>query len=374
MKRLFQSALLLVGLALSGCGRDNNNHVGTPIQPGQPIPPIARVEFYLLSPNLSNRGLGVFRVDSLNGTLTPVGGAPYAAGSSFNHVAFDAGIRTVYASEAVTGQISGFRLNPENGSLEPLAGFPVASVPRGGVELDLDGDELYVSGTDSIDGFRIDRNTGALSRLGGFPLRVPGLVDAQVSRFAPNGFFYVADVGSDQILTFAHDELTGALSLVSSIPSGGTDPRAVEFDPTGSFMYLAEGDGTLQGFRLGANGSLTRLTGFPVRYAPPGAFTFDFAFDQGNLYIGDVTSNTLNAFRVGPDGQLTQLGGYPATGGANSVLAYPTPTTFLYLSNRGANSITGFRADAAGTRTSVPGSPFLGSGAPTALVPAVVSF
>lgn len=377
MRRLFKFGLALLTLSVLGCGETNNDvSINQPLPSGSPIIPIARLEFYTLGANFNGGGINSFRTDSQTGALTPVAGQPFATGSQYFTVAFSRPGRFVYGVDVVSNNINGFRLDPTSGTLTALPGFPVASVSNASVYLDLDGDEMYLPGLDSIDGFRIDQNTGALSRLAGFPLPVPGMVNAQIGLFAPNGFFYVADRGSDQIFIFSHNETTGGLTLVGTTPTGSREPLGLEIDETGRFLYTNHFDGTLQGFSLGANGSLTRVTPTAVTYSGPNQLTYEFTIKDRILYIGDNTGNNLNAFSVGTSGALTPVAGYPATGlGGQAVMSFRNPLLpYIYISRPG-NQIAAFRVDANGNRTALPGAPFAtgGSGRLTDLVPVEVT-
>lgn len=377
MRSLTKLGLALLTLSVLGCGETNNDiAINQPLPSGSPVIPIARLEFYTLGANFNGGGINSFRTDSQTGALTPVAGQPFAVGSQFFSVAYSRPGRFVYGVDTATNNISGFRLEPTTGALTALPGFPVTSVSNASVFLDLDGDEMYVPGLNSIDGFRIDQSTGALSRIAGFPLPVAGMVNAQIGLFAPNGFFYVADRGSDQIFTFSHSDATGGLTLVGSTPTGSREPLGLEVDETGRFLYTNHFDGTLQGFSLGANGALTRVTPTAVPFSGSNQLTFEMTIKERILYIGDNTGNQLNAFSIGSTGALTPVAGYPAAGlGGQAVMSFRNPLLpYIYISRPG-NQIAAFRVDANGNRIAVPGTPFGtgGSGRLLDLVPVEVT-
>jgi len=377
LRKLIHLLVLLLTLSVLGCGETNNDvNVNVPPPSGSPVNPIARLEFYALGANLNGGGINAFRVESQTGTLTPVAGQPFAPGASFFSVAFSRPGRFVYGIDTVTNNISGFRLEPTTGVLTALPGFPVASVSNASVFLDLDGDEMYLPGLTSIDGFRIDQATGAITRMAGFPLTVPGMVDAQIGHFAPNGFFYVADRGSNQIFSFSHNEATGALTLVGTTPTGSSQPLGLEADETGRFLYCNHTDGTLQGFSLGANGALTRVTPTAVTYGGPNQVSWEFTCKDRILYIGDNVGNNLNAFSISSTGALTPVAGYPVAGtGGAAVMSFRNPLLpYIYISRAVASQINAFRVDTNGNRSSVPGAPFQAGSRVTDLVPVEVTF
>jgi len=366
----------LLALSVLGCGETNNDvSINQPLPTGSPVIPIARVEFYALGTNFRAAGINMYRVDSQTGQLNAVAGQPFAPGAHMSTAAYSPPGRYVYGSDTVTNQVSGFRLDGATGALLPLAGFPIASVANASVFADPDGDEMYVVGEDSIDGFRVNQATGALSRMNGFPLTVPGMINAQFGYFAPNGFFYVTDLDSNQIFTFSHDEATGALSLIGTTPTVSVGPLSLKADETGRFLYCNHGDGTLQGYNLGANGSLTRFTSTPVTYASAGQNVHQFTIKDRILYIGDNPGN-LNAFSLGANGALSPVAGYPVGGaGGGIAMSFRNPLLpYVYTTRTQSNQINGFRVDSSGNRTAVPGTPFSAAGAPTDLVPIEVTF
>lgn len=376
MRKLFKLALLtLTTLSVLGCGETNNDvSFNQPPPSGSPVTPIGRLEFYTLGCNFNGRGINMYRVDSGTGSLTPVPGQPFSVGTSLASADSTPNGRFVYGDDTVTNQLLGFRLEPTTGVLTPLPGFPRPTLVNSTLSID-DGAHLYVIGEDTIDGFNIDSNTGALSQLNGFPLVVPGMTDAQVGRFSHTGFLFVSDLASDRIFSFRHDEASGSLTLVGSAPAG-TDPAGLQMDDTRRFLYVSHRDGTLLGFNVNTDGTLTRVGQGPVQFGPPGQFAYRFVVKDGILYIGDNVGNNLNAFRVGSTGSLTQVSGYPAAGlGGQTVMGFQNPLLpYIYIASLARNEINGFRVDANGNRTPVPGMPFQGSGAPSNLEGIEVTF
>lgn len=356
-------------LAVTGCGSETNNTV--PDNGNIPVPPIGRIATYLVAGNFDGRALDVFRVDN-NGALsaaappTPLGFSVYALTAHGSQPFIYAG---------ALNQVTGFRID-SNGILTRLPGLPQATVPDGTVGIDSDGDQLYAPGEDTIDGFAVDQTTGALTRLPNFPLPVPGMTDAVETAFdAEDRFVHVSALGSKAIFNFAHNDQSGALTLLGQTPTAA-GPQGIKYDPTGRFLYVSQDNGTIQGFSRNASGSLTPLGGgFPVSFAPPGSFSPRFDFKNGTLFIGDRTSRTLNAFTVQNDGQLTQVAGYPVANGGGEVASYPLPLDqFLYVGDRLGSRITGFSVGAGSQVTPLLGSPFATTGGTTELLPVIVNF
>ncbi len=363
-RNLLAATAVLLGVC--GCGNETNNNV---VDNGNiPVPPIGRIATYLVAGNFEGRALDVFRVDN-SGALTPTGAPTRLASSVYSLTAQGPFIYT-----GANNQVTGFRID-NNGALTPLPGLPQSTVPDGTVAIDRDGDQLYAPGEDSIDGFAVDAGTGALTRLPNFPLPVPGMADAVETAFDLSGdFVHVSALGSRAIFNFAHNNQTGALTLVSQTATLA-GPQGIKYDPSGRFLYVSEDNGTIQGFAREASGNLTPLAGFPVSFAPPGSFSPRFDFKDGTLFIGDRTSRTLNAFSVQSSGQLTSVPGYPVTNGGGEVASYPLPLNqFLYVGDRLGSRITGFSVGANSQVSPLPGSPFATTGGTTELLPVVVTF
>jgi 6-phosphogluconolactonase len=64
----------------------------------------------------------------------------------------------------------------------------------------------------------------------------------------------------------------------------GSQPRALQFDGTGDFLYVANGtDDTISGYSVLASGTLTALTGSP--FSAVGNQTFGLALDQSKKFL-----------------------------------------------------------------------------------------
>jgi 6-phosphogluconolactonase len=132
--------------------------------------------------------------------------------------------------------------------------------------------------------------------------------------FAPDDrFFFVADLGSDRVDGYRFDAATGAIEPADPPYVGlapGTGPRHAKFSADGRFFYVVgELAGTVTAFRYDAvRGALTP---FQIVSALPAGF-------RG--------ANTSSEIRIHPDGR------------------------FVYVANRGSNTIAVFARDPASGR------------------------
>lgn len=96
-----------------------------------------------------------------NGSLTPVPGSPFAAGT--NPISMTTVKNFLYVSNDMG--ISGFGIDGSNGGLTPLAGSPFA-IHAAPITTDPGGNYLYGSAAAGMLSFRIDPSTGALVQIG----------------------------------------------------------------------------------------------------------------------------------------------------------------------------------------------------------------
>jgi 6-phosphogluconolactonase (cycloisomerase 2 family) len=219
-------------------------------------------------------------------------------------------------------------------------------------------------------------------------------------------YLLAANAGSGSVSVF---RVLGAhLALTDRVPSGGSEPNAVAQHGTLVYVLNTAGSSSVVGFRL-QNGKLTRiadsqrfLSGNFVESA-----SLAFSPDGRELVVTERATNSIDVFRVHTDGRLSSITVNPAagagtfsavfapngavlvseTGGpgpASSTISsyaiaddgtlHPISETvptlgaancwnvvtpdgrFVYTSNAGTSSISGFRIGANGALTPLPGT------------------
>jgi 6-phosphogluconolactonase (cycloisomerase 2 family) len=166
------------------------------------------------------------------------------------------------------------------------------------------------------------------------------------------GDFVILPVGVDGRL----GPMSGAVKDMGSGPNKerqeAPHPHGVVFDPAGRFVAAADlGIDKVQIFRL-AEGGLARVSKASVA---PGAGPRHIAFDHfgKRLYIVNELNATVTAFdydaATGQIGKLlqtvsTEPSGYSGPHSTAEIAIHPSGK-FLYASNRGHNSIVGYRID-----------------------------
>lgn len=147
----------------------------------------------------------------------------------------------------------------------------------------------------------------------------------------------------------------------------------------GNFVYTNDntsGANTVSAFSVDANGVLTQIAGSPFATSGTGSGSGFFASNRatvcsvGNfLYASNAGSNTVSGFSIDPvTGNLISVPGSPfSTGGlagAGISLAETPDGQFLMAGNAGSSNVTVFRIAANGALTPITGSPFSAGASP----------
>jgi 6-phosphogluconolactonase len=206
------------------------------------------------------------------------------------------------------GQIRGFRVRPD-GSLKPIArsARPLSDGAQAPAEVSFspDGHLLAVTekNTSRIDTYRVHPD----GRVGD-PV-VNDSVGATPFGFAfdPAGHLIVSEAGGSTAssYTVAADGTIGPIT--SLVPTLQGAACWVAVTPDGRFAYTGNGGGSVTGFAVGANGSLTRLDANGLSATSPGANEITISPDGADLYVSNPGTGAVTAFAIGHDGSLTAL-------------------------------------------------------------------
>ena len=281
---------------------------------------------HLYVANAGSNDVTAFRVDGARlariGTFASQGTRP---------VSVAVGERSVYVLNAGSNTIAGFRVGAD-GTLSPIPGSPWAlgDGADGGAALRLTngGRVLVVTErvSNTLETFSVGHD-GALERRGSIASSGGGPFGFDVT---PRGQAIVSEAGAGAASSYAIGR-DGALQLVSgSVSTAGQAATCwLIVDRAGHFAYTANaGSGTITGYAIAANGTLTRLdesgiTGDLGAGSQP--LDLDLSRDSRFLYVLKNGTGTVGAFRVGSDGSLTTLADTPgllASSGFMGVAAY----------------------------------------------------
>ena len=273
--------------------------------------------------------------------------------------------------------LSVFRCDPTTGALSPVQ--EVKSANPSFVALDPARRFLYVINeiddyegqkSGSAEAYAIDPNTGLIELLNRQSLHSPMPAHLAVDPTGHNlvvanyigGNFVVLPIGVDGRLGPVSGEVKDLGSGPNSERQEAPHPHGVVFDPAGHFIATADlGIDKVQIFRL-TEGGLARVSEASVA---PGAGPRHVVFDHigKRLYVVNELNATVTAFdydaatgRIGNILQTisTEPTGYCGPHSTAEIATHPSGK-FLYASNRGHNSIVGYRIDPATGLLSVNG-------------------
>jgi YVTN family beta-propeller protein len=310
-------------------------------------------------------------------------GVPGTGGTLTEGLAISPDAKYLYIANFTTNSVAGFQIFPA-GNIGALPNSPFTtgfSTPLG-VAPDPGGGHLFAwNHGDEIAASTINAD-GSLTNITGSPFTVPGApTNPFAGSVAPDGdHLYVPNENNNpaaapETVTAYSVAANGAVSFLQNIASGNpavqSNPFGSAITPDGDFLYVSNpedgANGTISGFQVNANGTLTTVDvspGIPFawRDAAPGNHPLNMAVspDGNHLYVATRASNTVNAYTINGDGSLTPVPGQPfPTGGLNGKALALTPDgNRLYVSNNGSNNVSGFDVAGNGALTLISGSPF----------------
>jgi len=268
-----------------------------------------------------------------------------------------------YVVNKNANSVSVFVLGRATGFLSPLTGgrgspFAVGISPTS-VAVHPSGNFAYVTSPDSnsITAIATNSSTGALTPVPGSPF-TPGASGSRPQSIGidPSGrFAYVVNGGSSTVSTFNIDTATGALRLVSSVPTGLL-PFSITIDSTGRFAYVANlNSDNVSAFRIDATtGTLASVAGSPFTVAPDGRGPNSVSIDPSGKFaiVANETSDNVSVFHIdAASGTLASVAGSPFTvvpNGHRPQSASIDPSgKFVYVLNKLSDNVSAFALDAA---------------------------
>jgi 6-phosphogluconolactonase (cycloisomerase 2 family) len=292
-----------------------------------------------------------------DGSLTELGGSPYAAGIDTRGVVATPNAEHLYATNYNGTSFSAFDIGTD-GALSTIAGspFPAGDAPNS-VAVSPDGSLLYATNLRpaTLSGFEIGPD-GALTALSGSPFAT-GFSPDQLA-FTPSGG-YLYTTTSDGLLGYSIGP-DGSPTQLAGSPFAPIDQGGIQVTPDGDHLYAASTfSETVHAYAIGADGSLTELAGSPVAAgtSPNGVA---LAPDGEHLYVANYNSNDVSAYSVGADGALTELAAspFPTGGDVPTELAITPDGDNVYVTNQLGNIVTGYGVAADGSLAELASSPF----------------
>jgi 6-phosphogluconolactonase len=278
---------------------------------------------------------------------------------------------------AASGAVSAFRIEPESGRLTALN--QVASRGGGPCHLAVDptGKNVIVAnyGGGSVAVLPIGKD-GRLGNVSDFVQHRGSSANAErqaaphahaVELDAQGRFALVADLGLDRVFSYPFDATRGSLSASEAFSAParpGAGPRHLAFHSSGRFVYAVnELHLTVTAFRYDAeHGRLEELQTLSTLPAGTAARPSDSGAEiavhpSGRfLYVSNRGPDTLAVFALDPaTGRLTPIETVPSGGQTPRQFAIDPTGHFLLAANQKSNGVTVFRINDATGRLSPTG-------------------
>ena len=303
---------LVCALAATAFSADTPFYIGTYTKPGK------------------SQGVYVSKLNTDTGKLGPVELAGEAKSPSF--LALSPGNKFLYASiEAGGGAVQAFAVRPD-GKLTALNQQGTGGDGACHVWVDTTGNNVLAAnyGGGSIAGFRV-KDDGSLGERSAF-VQFTGTGPDKRRQEKPHGhaiytdaankFVYACDLGTDNVWIFRFDAAKGTLTPTDP-PAGkvppGAGPRHFAIHPNGQFAYANnEMALSVTAFaRNGETGALTALQTIPT--LPEGIPTAGvstaeiFCHPTGKwLYVSNRGHDTIAVYSIAANGKLTRVENAPA--------------------------------------------------------------
>jgi 6-phosphogluconolactonase len=309
---------------------------------------------------VGGRGITVYRIDNEASRWRETQALREVANPSFLTV--DHSHRFVFSADGEDrDHATAFEINREKGLLRIINRRPLGA--NNGVHLCVDPSNRFLI---------VVMNTGSLTV---FPIAPSGALEpasdvvtlANKNRkndeeaphphqvqFDPSGqFFVVPDTGIHVLHMGRLDTTTGKLTLAESgagQAAVGTAPRHLVFHPQRPFVYVMNEAGSSVAVYKHENGSL----GKPVQTLPsaPPAFTgkntgAEIVITKSGrfVYVSNRGHNSIAAFRIETDGLLVSAGWESTQGQNPRFITFDPDQRLLFVANQSTNSIVPFHVD-----------------------------
>jgi 6-phosphogluconolactonase len=310
-----------------------------------------------------SEGIYIYKMDQLTGALKRTGSIR-SENPSF--LTIDPARRFLYAvNETPAGAVSSFRIDPATRQLTSINQQPSEGADPCFVMVDQRGKSLllanYTGGNVAVLPIKTDGSLGAAIDVeqheGSGPREQQKSAHAHSIKLdRANRFAVSADLGSDKVMIYRFDPLTGKLAPAQQ-PSAtlhpGAGPRHLAFHPNGKYLYVInELDSSLTTFKYDAlNGTLTAFESVSTlpRDFSGKSYCADVHVSKSGrfLYGSNRGHNSIVVFAIDPQTARLSLVEHVSTEGK-----WPRNFTidasgrFLLVANQHTDNVVVFRIDA----------------------------
>ena len=190
---------------------------------------------------------------------------------------------------------------------------------------------------------------------------------SQPNAIAQHGnLVYVLNAGgSSNVVGFTlnHGQLAQIPNSTRFLSTNTSGPGGLAFSPDGRFLVVVERlTNDIDVFSVQGDRTLSPIVINPS--AGPGAFSVSFAPDGGALVSEtgpstEPTGSAISSYNIAANGTITPISTSVPTLGAANCWNVVTPNgSFVYTSNAGSSTISGFAISKTGALTALPGTIF----------------
>jgi 6-phosphogluconolactonase len=255
----------------------------------------------------------------------------------------------------------------EDGSLRERRRFATGGRGTGGLTDPLESQGSLTLSQDHLWLFAVNGGSGEVSVFSVEGSRLH-LADKQASGGSePNAvaqhgnLVYVLNVGGSSNVVgfrFGNGHLTRIANSTRFLTTNNSEAASLAFSPDGQFLVVTErATNNLDVFRVQADGTLSPIV--VNQDAAPGTFAVTFAPNGAALVsetgpAGGNNASTISSYAVASDGTVSPISlGVPTLGNANCWNVVTPDGRFVYVSNAGSSTISGFAIDKTGGLTPV---------------------
>jgi 6-phosphogluconolactonase len=317
----------------------------------------------------ASKGIYVSTLDLATGRLSPPEVAAEITSPAF--LALHPKGRFLYAVNEVgsfqgerAGAVSAFRVDPQTGRLTLLNQQSSRGPGPCHISVDPSGRTALVAnyGGGSVAALPLQAD-GSLGKAASFVQHAGSSVDkrrqegphAHSINPDPRGrFAYAADLGLDQVLVYRLDAAAARLTPAEpphARTAPGSGPRHFDMHPSGKFAFVCgEMTSTVTAFAVDSRtGALTEVNTLSTIPAPtPGNSTAELRVHPSGkfVYVSNRGHNSIAIFRVdGKTGALTAAGHQPTGGSTPRNFGMDPTGKFLLAANQASNNVVVFRID-----------------------------
>lgn len=211
---------------------------------------------------------------------------------------------------------------------------------------------VYIAGGfNNVAGYRVDNNSGVATALIGSPFLSGNSPSGAVVNHSGT-ILYVSNQADGTISLFKINSTSGALTEVLPRVSaaGMLSPGPMTMDSGGTLLFVADQvANSVWAFQIGASGGLTLVSSISVGASPAGLVLTAAGF----LYVPVPTFSEIAVLNVN-SGALQSVGLFPVKLGVAGITV-DSAAKFLYATNPGANTVSGFSILSGGSLTPVVG-------------------